>query len=266
MKTENALSPARVLLDEVRDVNLVQLTDCHLFADPAACLQGMNTRESFERVFKAVAQNEQPIDMILATGDFSQDETDESYRYLASRLDTLNVPVGWLPGNHDDQAVMAKFFQGKSILPERHLLAGNWHIVLLDSTIPGEVQGRVSADQLRFMHEALNQHADRHALICLHHPAIPCGSAWLDKKSLLDDDQFRSAVLQHNHVRSVVWGHVHQEGYYQRDGIEWLATPSTCIQFKTDSVEFALDTLSPGYRSITLKPDGSIMSSVTRVE
>lgn len=254
------------LLDEQREIRLVQLTDCHLFAGPEDCLRGMNTRQSFERVFAAVERNELPLDLLLATGDFSQDETAGSYRYLAQKLDTLRIPVAWLPGNHDDRAVMADAFHGESILPQPHLLAGNWHIVLLDSTIPGEVQGRVGEAQLEFMHAALRRHADRHALVCLHHPAIPCGSAWLDRKSLVDDEQFRDAVLQHDQVRGVVWGHVHQEGHFRRDGKEWLATPSTCIQFKPDSVEFALDTRPPGYRKLTLRPDGSIETEVVWVD
>ena len=243
--TETTLDPRR-LFDEVRDLRLVQLTDCHLFANAEDDLRGWNTRESFERVFDAIAANEAPFDLLLATGDFSQDETAESYRYLSAKLDSLDVPVAWLPGNHDDQAVMAESFHGDSILPERHLLIGNWHIVLLDSTIPGEVRGRVDERQLEFMHDALRRQSDRHALVCLHHPAIPCGSAWLDRKSLVDDDQFRDAVLAHEHVRGVVWGHVHQEGHSRRDGKEWLATPSTCIQFKPDSVEFALDDAAAG--------------------
>ena len=265
MHNHSTTQAAHSLVEEVRELHMVQLTDCHLFADPDAHLQDYNTRLSFERVLDAIGKNEPACDLLLATGDLSQDESAGSYRYLASKLDALGIPVAWLPGNHDDLSVMAESFHGENILEERHLLLGNWHLVLLDSTIPGQVQGRVSAEQITFMHDSLLQHADRHALVCLHHPAIPCGSDWLDQKSLTNHDQFRRAVLRHDQVRGVVWGHVHQEGNFQRDDKLWLSSPSTCIQFKPDSAQFALDNQPPGYRRLILGTDGRIDSAVIRV-
>ena len=114
------------------------------------------------------------------------------------------------------------------------------------------------------MHETLQGYAQQHALVCLHHPAINCGSAWMDKKSLLNAEQFRKEIHQHDNVRGVLWGHVHQEADFHRDGVRWMSTPSTCFQFKPDSVEFALDTRPPGYCSLTLQLDGKIESEVIR--
>ena len=160
---------------------------------------------------------------------------------------------------------MQTAFQASNILTARQVLLGNWQVVLLDSTIPGEVSGRVSEAQIEFMQTALQAHSQYHALVCLHHPAIDCGSAWLDKKSLLNAKQFREAVCQHDNVRGVLWGHVHQEAHFQRNGIEWMSTPSTSVQFKPDSIEFELDTLPPGYRDLVLRTDGTIESEVVRV-
>lgn len=265
MNTASTLPAPHLVFEEIRDIRLVQITDCHLFADAETLMRGWNTRDSFERVFGSVLKDEPCADLLLATGDLSQDETPESYRYLATRLDEMGVPVAWLPGNHDDRAAMADAFCGDSILPARHLLIGNWHILLLDSTIPGEVQGRVDESQIEFMHVALAQHADRHALVCLHHPAIPPGSRWLDQKSLLEAESFCAEIVRHENVRGVVWGHVHQEGYFERNGIDWMSTPSTCTQFKPHAEEFMLDSLPPGYRRIILRPDGGIESAVVRV-
>ena len=48
-------------------------------------------------------------------------------------------------------------------------------------------------------------------------------------------------------------------------GVQVMATPSTCVQFKPNSDDFALDTLSPGWRELELKADGEIATQVRRL-
>ena len=200
------------------------------------------------------------------TGDLSQDGTASSYSYLAQQIDGMNIPTFWLPGNHDDSAIMGKHFTGKQILAAKQVLTGGWQIVLLDSVIKGEVNGRVSTAQLEFLDSALRDYPDRHALVCLHHQALDTGSEWLDRKGLKDSDNLRNHLAQHDNVRAVLWGHVHQEAHQTIGGVEWMSTPSSCIQFKPDSKDFATGTEAPGYRHISLYPDGRIASTVYRVE
>lgn len=263
-QNRNQTQPYR-LSGNVGEIRLAQLTDCHILSDPQAALKGLNTRHSFEKVLAAVGEHRELWDLVLATGDLSQDESVESYAYLAEKFNHLNLPVAWIPGNHDDPQTMKENFRAGRIIPDKQILLGNWQIVLLDSSISGAVHGRVSGAQLEFMRSALKGLPQQHALVCLHHPAIPCGSAWMDEIGLVDAEQFRDAVCQHNNVRGVLWGHVHQEADFQRDNIRWMSTPSTCVQFKPDSVHFALDDQPPGYRSLILHIDGSIESEVTRV-
>jgi Icc protein len=66
-------------------------------------------------------------------------------------------------------------------------------------------------------------------------------------------------------VRAVLWGHVHQEFDQLRDGVRLMATPSTCIQFAPNSVDFGLDELAPGYRWLRLHDDGQIETGVSRI-
>ncbi len=54
---------------------LVQLSDSHLFAEADSALLGMNTRESLQRVIELVREQQPQVDLLLATGDLSQDGT-----------------------------------------------------------------------------------------------------------------------------------------------------------------------------------------------
>jgi len=226
-------------------VQLVQITDCHIFATAEECLRGWNTRQSFAAVSNAAIEHSGKLDLLLATGDLSQDGTTASYDYLAQSFDDMGVATFWLPGNHDDSDAIREHFKGKWIHASKHVLIGNWQIVLLNSTIKGEVYGRVPATQLEFLSRALNAYPDRHALVCLHHQALDCGSEWLDLKGLQE--------------------HVHQESDQVIDDIRWMSTPSSCVQFKPGSKDFALGSEAPGYRHLSLYADGRIEAAVHRV-
>lgn len=250
---------------EAAAVQLLQLTDCHILASPGERLLGLDTRRSFEAVSADAIANCGEIDLLLATGDLSQDGSASSYQYLAQRLEDIGIPTFWLPGNHDQGEALGAHFKGKNIHASKLIMAGAWLILMLDSTLNGEVHGRVSQDQLEFMDRALGLHPERHALVCLHHQAVDTGSQWLDLKGLRNSDQLRDRLTRHENVRAVLWGHVHQETHLTRDGIEWMSTPSTCAQFKPGSKEFAVGTEAPGYRQLRLNADGSIETRVRRV-
>ena len=59
-------------------------------------------------------------------------------------------------------------------------------------------------------------------------------------------------------------------GSYPNDftiaGIRFFCTPSTCIQFKPEVIDFALDEVNPGYRRLKLYSDGKIESEVIRID
>jgi Icc protein len=246
-------------------VRLVQLTDYHILAAAQDCLRGMNTRASFEAVCRSLMSKHADFDLLLATGDLSQDASPASYEYLAWRFEALRRPVFWLPGNHDDLESMRAHLQGEWIFAHKQLLVGNWQIVLLDSTIAGETGGRLADSEIEFLETCLQAQANRHALVCLHHQAKPAGSEWIDRVGLAQAERLGDTLKSHPNVRAVLWGHVHQQTHQRSAGIEWMSTPSTCVQFKPGSKTFALDDLAPGYRRLELYADGSIDTEVHRL-
>jgi len=63
----------------------------------------------------------------------------------------------------------------------------------------------------------------------------------------------------------VLYGHIHQQLDFQHQGIRCLCSPSSCIQFKPNVTNFALDKLNPGYRWLKLYTDGRVETEVVRV-
>ena len=73
-------------------VLLVQLTDSHLFADADGSLLGLKTAESLQRVIDLVRAEQPRIDLLLATGDLTQDATVEAYQRFRQMTDVLEAP------------------------------------------------------------------------------------------------------------------------------------------------------------------------------
>lgn len=250
-------------------IRLLQITDPHLFADTNAELLGMNTFASFEQVLKEIKQQGFCYDFVLATGDLVQDGSEQGYLHFCQLIKQLEKNCFWIPGNHDLQPKMLALLnqQQGNIHPAKHLLLGDkWQIILLDSQVFGVPHGELSQFQLEWLQQQLEGYPDRYSLIVLHHHLLSTNSAWLDQHNLRNPQQLADVLAPFNNIKGILHGHIHQQvdSYWQ--GYPIMATPSTCIQFKPDCNQFTLDSLQPGWRELTLYPDGKIISEVHRIK
>jgi Icc protein len=79
---------------------------------------------------------------------------------------------------------------------------------------------------------------------------------------LRNDREFLEVIDRHPQVRVVLAGHVHQ-AFDQRHGrVRFLTSPSTCAQFTPRTTSCVMDLRPPGYRWLSLLPDGSIETEV----
>ncbi|MFV0574046.1 MAG: 3',5'-cyclic-AMP phosphodiesterase [Vibrio sp.] len=260
MNIPNTIEP------EHEDVTLVQITDTHLFADDDGELLGVNTLDSFSAIVADIVNKNLDYDALIMTGDVSQDHSEKSYQRFESGILPLKKNCYWLPGNHDYQPSMQSVYPSTQIQQDTHLFVGkHWQMILLDSQVEGRPHGTLSQQQLDFLAEKLTQFPDRHALVLLHHHPLLVGSHWLDQHCLHNSDQFWQVLQPFANVKVVLGGHVHQDFHKQYQNVEVITTPSTCIQFKPQSDDFALDAISPGWRNLVLKADGSIETQVHRL-
>ncbi len=249
-------------------VRILQITDSHLFRDPTAALLRLNTQHSFEKVLELVGSRESHIDVVLATGDIAQDASVEAYHRFGRAIDALGAPFYWIPGNHDRRAIMEKVPSYEKA-STRLIKTQNWQIIMLDSSVTGEVHGHLSAKELDHLEKSL-QAADvdqdiDHTIVCLHHNPVPGSAQWMNGIGLHNQDEFLSIVDRFSSVRAVVYGHIHQELDFLRNNVRYFCTPSTCIQFKPEVTDFALDDVNPAYRWFDLHRNGAINSAVERV-
>ena len=247
------------------DISLIQITDTHLFADPKQEMYGVPTARSLSDVVRLVRKEEEALDLVLATGDLSQDESEGSYRVLEEELARLERPVYCIPGNHDVVPTLRKAVRTDWIAPVGRVLKGNWQILLLNSVVAGKVGGRLAEDELRRVDEQIREEPDLHCLIALHHHPVPIGAPWMDSIMLENGEALVSKLAGYRQVKAVVFGHIHQEFRSDVAGLPFFGAPSTSVQFKPRVPAFELDTVPPGYRWFRLRPDGTLETGVRRL-
>jgi Icc protein len=245
----------------MQTVRVLQLTDPHLFGDAAQTLRGVATLRSLEQTLAAAADAVARADVLLITGDLVQDDP-TGYRHFRTVFGSLGKPVLCIPGNHDDAAAMRVEFTRPPFSLGGHRDLGAWRIIMLDSSVPNEAGGRLSAAELQRLDELLASAAGRPTLVCLHHHPIPMQSRWLDEVGLENSAEFFDVLGRYPQVKAVSWGHVHQSYDGMRGTLRLLATPSTCGQFLPGSEQFAMDNLPPAYRELVLHANGQLDTQV----
>ncbi|PKF61672.1 3',5'-cyclic-AMP phosphodiesterase [Psychromonas sp. psych-6C06] len=251
--------------DAQGDLAFLQITDTHLFADRQKDLLGIKTVQSFEAVVAHASKYKQ-CHAVLSTGDLSQDHSAQSYLDFSKHIKTLQLPCYWLPGNHDMQSVMLPSLLSEGLAQTTVIESDHWQVVLLDSQVEGVPHGLLSPSQLAFLRKTLTNKPQKNTLICVHHHVLPVGSAWLDQHILKNADELLSLIKPFSNVKAVLSGHVHQAGDKLQDGVRFITTPSTCVQFKPNSDDFALDSVAPGYRYLKLSAQGEIETVVERID
>lgn len=246
-------------------MRLIQITDCHLGPQQSETLLGLNTDQSLEDVLLLIQQAEPRFDHLVCTGDVASAGHIDCYRRFAQTIrNHFSQPISWLAGNHDSADIMESVQESLGI-QGRLVELGEWLLVLLDSSVPGQVYGQLAASELDFLEHVLDSHPDKHIIVSLHHQVVPVGSEWIDQYVVRNSDALFTLVDEYPQVKLIVWGHVHQDFEMQRKGVTMVATPSTCVQFKPQCDDFTVDTQMPGYRWFELNDDGSFATGIARV-
>ncbi|MEM7433274.1 MAG: metallophosphoesterase [Pseudomonadota bacterium] len=246
-------------------VRVLHLTDPHLFADSAAELRGRNTHDTLSAVLAHYREHDWRADVVLATGDLIQDDTEAAYHRFRDHLATLDLPVVCAPGNHDIKALMMPVL---STPPFRYcgtFVQDNWVVVGMDTAVDGEVSGAVTGDELARVNAAIIDSGADFAVVGMHHPPAKMGSVWLDSVGLAEPSAVLAGLAETNKVRLALCGHVHQDFEATFGAIRCVTTPSTCRQFSKHSITFGVDDNPPAYRRLELAADGSQNSELVWV-
>ena len=216
--------------DDVSLWRCYQITDCHLVADADGSYQGIKPFRHLQKLLAGL----KPYPLIL-TGDLTQDHSEASYQLLADLLKEWPAPVFYVPGNHDDLAMMAKVFHAPAISSgpfssAEEIWAAGWQLLLL-STKGESPAGSFSQDKLAELANRLDAQPSRPAwLFCHHHPK-PIGSS-IDEHGLVESAEFCQLLDNRPKVKGLAHGHCHYAYHQVQDSWQIVGCPASSVQFK----------------------------------
>jgi Icc protein len=247
-------------LREPETLRVIQISDCHVSANVNARYRSQSADQNLALTLQAARQWKP--DLLLVTGDVSEDGSRASYKRTSELFHAIGVPVAALPGNHDDRVLMSEYFpEGPWEGPYVTERAG-WQLTLLDSTEPGQISGSFSARELQQLQQALQGNPSSNHLLALHHQPLMVGAGWIDRYPLDSPEEFFEICDRIPGIRGVVWGHIHHEFSSDRNGVALMGAPSSVANSLAGTGTFTLDASGPACRWLELSAEGRIETGI----
>ena len=185
------------------------------------------------------------LDFVVLTGDLCADPSPADFEEIRNILDRLRVPCYVIPGNHDipdpgsgnessGGPSFARIFHGHGPHGDQTFWEADprpgWHIVGLDSTVPGTWEGEISQRQLRWIEEDLKKHAGKATILLSHHGLI-AHHPWDEEVAsqgyvARNAGEVRALLERFPSVDLVITGHHHFSAYRNEKGIAYVSCPS----------------------------------------
>lgn len=220
-------------------MRIAQITDLHV-AEPDTYMRGfVDANAKLAAAVAFLNERADRIDVVVATGDLTNDGRPEQYRLLRELLEPLQLPLYLVPGNHDEVDGFREAFAGSPWLPasgpvdyviDDHPV----RLVGIDTTEPGRHDGVFHAAQAEWLDATLAARPDVPTVIFGHHPPF-FTKLWLfDAIRLTGAELLRDVVARHPQVRLVVSGHVHRPVSSAWGTTQLTCAPSTTHQSRCD--------------------------------
>jgi 3',5'-cyclic-AMP phosphodiesterase len=220
-------------------ITFLQLSDLHL-APPGQLLAGVDSIRQMRSVLARINQLDVTPAFIVISGDLTDNGSVESYEVVKEVLQELGAgatPVFLALGNHDDRATFRQIVLGEERFdhqgPYHHSqLVDGLRVIVLDSTIPGDVGGALGATQLSWLETQLGDPAPRGNLIVLHHPCRLAAPAHHYPAFIVQEAAALEAIVARHRDRvvGVLAGHSHQANSAPFGGTLHATAPALLCQ------------------------------------
>ena len=223
-----------------------QISDMHVKGEDVLTFGKVDTYGALQNAVNHLNQHLPKPDVVLVTGDLTNDGGTPEFLAVRKALDRLEMP--WFPiaGNHDQQEDMRVVFADLERFPatgKLFYLVDEFavQLIALDTTTPGEHGGHLGQAQLDWLSKTLASATEKPTLIFMHHPPFITGIDHMDGGLVSDADSFADIVSQHPQIERITAGHLHRAIQVRFAGTVACTAPATAHQ-----ILLQLDKGAPG--------------------
>lgn len=209
---------------------IAQASDIHIGFDREHAGEELNVTR-FRAVIDRLQAAPQRPDLLVLSGDLTDDGDDTNFATLRDLLKSVRCDVLPLVGNHDKREGLRKAF---AQVPQQGFVQyaierEGLRVICLDSMEAGRHGGAFCEERRDWLRAQLAQGAGKPCVIFMHHPPIVSGIDWMDPDG--GDEWiavFGSAIDGFEaDIRAIHCGHLHRRISAQFRGIPVGVAPST---------------------------------------
>jgi 3',5'-cyclic AMP phosphodiesterase CpdA len=205
-------------------LRILHLSDTHLTGDGRLHYGIVDNLAGLDRVLARAGVAEQ-VDVVVASGDLSDDGSAASYRLLSGTLEPWAAQRGarivYAMGNHDlPDGFSAVLGPRETVVDIR-----GFRVVTVDTTVARAGYGRIGEERLERLRAALATPAPHGSVVVLHHPPVPPTTGLFEPLRLVDPEPLL-AVCEEADVRVILAGHYHHGLVTQARGIPVVVAPA----------------------------------------
>ncbi|MHA3772434.1 metallophosphoesterase family protein [Verrucomicrobiota bacterium sgz303538] len=224
----------------------VLLSDPHIAADPATVTKEANMADNLRAAVGSIASLAVAPAGVLVNGDCALDrglpEDYATFTQLLKPLVDSGLPIHLTLGNHDDrEAFWTALKDTRPATPavaSKHVSvvgAGRVNWFMLDSLeVTKQTPGRLGDEQRAWLAKALDAHADKPALVMVHHDPVLVQTE--KKAGLLDTVELLEILVPRRHVKALLFGHTHTWKVTEHEGLHLINLPALAYPFKAGNL------------------------------
>ncbi|TWX70417.1 3',5'-cyclic-nucleotide phosphodiesterase [Colwellia sp. C1TZA3] len=246
-----------------KKLTLAQISDSHLFADYNGLHHQANVYQHLKDVLLAI-KKQPSVDVIVFTGDLTQDHTPESYQLFVRAFEACEIttPVYYIAGNHDEPLLLSRYLSGGPFCQDNIIENDDWQVLLLESK-SATPAGEISKAQFAMAGGTIDP--TKAQLLLMHHHPVDVGY-FIDQHGLTNPAEFQQFLTDYSSIKAVACGHIHQALSLSIKlpdrTVSLYSCPATSIQFDINAETAKSNGQPPGYRIFTLASNGELTSRV----
>lgn len=219
---------------------IAQITDTHIAGWGKKTFGVAPMAENLARCVAHINRLTPQPDVVLVTGDISNNGLRQELERAASILDNLHAPYYVIPGNHDDRAALASVFGHRACPTEsenfiNYVIEGyDIRLITVDSTIPNAPGGELDRSRLSWLEMQLEQDETRPTILFMHHPPVAFGVPETDIDGFIGTEALGDVIEKHDNIERILCGHIHLSALTQWRGVVVSAAPSIGMRLTID--------------------------------
>ena len=215
---------------------IAQISDMHIVNNES---QNNLNNIQLEKTINKINSFEPKIDLVVATGDLTDNGYISEYKVLQKIISKSIPKVLMIPGNHDKRENLIKIFSNQKYLYNNKFFCYTKNnlpvfLIFIDTLVEGKPEGEVCEERIKWLKEILFQNKDKPIIIFLHHPPFDSGIWWMDAIGLKGRKKLKQIIESYTNIEAIFAGHVHRSIQKKWAGTFGHIAPSTAHQIELD--------------------------------